>query len=287
MVKELLVMGGGKMGEALVRGMLDAGWASPEQVAVAEVAPARVAELTGEGGLASCYPGLQVVGRELPPAQGAVLAVKPADIEVACRNLEGAGVSRALSIAAGITLADLESFCPAGCTVVRAMPNIAALVRAGATAISPGSLATSDDLEWATGIMQSVGLVVEVPEKLLDAVTGLSGSGPAYVFLMVEAMTEAGVLVGLPRTVARDLVVQTLLGSAQLLSATGQSAEELRAAVTSPGGTTAAGLRRLEAEGARSAFIEAVAAATARSRELGASPSSPSSPSSTSSPSRA
>ncbi len=250
MVKELLVMGGGKMGEALVRGMLDAGWASPDQVALAEVSAVRAAELAGEGGLARCYPGLQVVNRELPPAKGAVLAVKPADIEVACRSLEGTGVGRALSIAAGITLSDLESFCPAGCTVVRAMPNIAALVGAGATAISPGSLATSDDLEWAAGIMRSVGLVVEVPEKLLDAVTGLSGSGPAYVFLMVEAMTEAGVLVGLPRPVARDLVVQTLLGSAQLLSTTGQSAEELRAAVTSPGGTTAAGLRRLEAGGA-------------------------------------
>jgi pyrroline-5-carboxylate reductase len=271
MVKELLVMGGGKMGEALVRGMLDGGWASPDQVALAEVSAARLAELTGEGGLACCYPGLQVVNQELPPANGAVLAVKPADIEVACRSLEGTGASRALSIAAGITLRDLESFCPPGCTVVRAMPNIAALVGAGATAISPGSLATSEDLEWAAGILRSVGLVVEVPEKLLDAVTGLSGSGPAYVFLMVEAMTEAGVLVGLPRPVARDLVVQTLLGSARLLSTTGQSAEELRAAVTSPGGTTAAGLRRLEAGGARSAFIEAVAAATARSRELGAS----------------
>jgi pyrroline-5-carboxylate reductase len=269
MVTELLVIGGGKMGEALVRGLLDSGWARAEEVAVVEVSADRRAELTAEGGLASCYAGLQVVHRDPPSAKGAVLAVKPGDIEAACRSLEGPGVTRALSIAAGITLRELEACCPPGCAVVRAMPNIAALVRAGATALSAGSMARPEDVEWAAGIMRSVGLVVEVPEKLLDAVTGLSGSGPAYVFLMVEAMTEAGVLMGLPRPVARDLVVQTLVGSGQLLSATGQSAEELRATVTSPGGTTAAGLRRLEAGGTRSAFIEAVAAATARSQELG------------------
>ncbi len=225
-----------------------------------------------EGGLAKRYPGLQVVDQTAAggPAHGAVLAVKPADMEAAGRSLEGTGVSRVLSIAAGVTLGAVESWCPSGCAVVRAMPNIAALVKAGATAISPGPRASAEDVEWAAGIMRSVGLVVEVPEKLLDAVTGLSGSGPAYVFLVVEAMTEAGVLEGLPRPIARDLVVQTLAGAAQLLSTTGQSAEELRAAVTSPGGTTAAGLRQLEAGRTRSALIEAVVAASARSRELGA-----------------
>ena len=151
------------------------------------------------------------------------------------------------------------------------MPNMAALVRAGATAISAGVSAAPPDVEWATGIMRSVGTVVEVPERLLDAVTGLSGSGPAYVFLVVEAMIEAGVMSGLPRPVASELVVQTLLGSARLVSETGESAEALRAAVTSPAGTTAAGLRQLEAHGVRSAFIEAIAAAVQRSRELGAS----------------
>jgi pyrroline-5-carboxylate reductase len=269
MTKELLVVGGGKMGEALVSGLLGSGWAGPGEVAVAEVSPARRSELGAERGLAGRYPGLEITGGELPPANGVVLAVKPADVEDACRSLEGSGATRVLSIAAGVTLGALESWCPEGCAVIRAMPNMPALVRTGATAISAGSQAGPHDVEWAAGIMRSVGLVVEVPEKLLDAVTGLSGSGPAYVFVLAEAMTEAGVLVGLPRPVARDLVVQTLLGAARLLSETGQSAEELRAAVTSPGGTTAAGLRQLEAGGARSAVIEAVAAATARSRELG------------------
>jgi pyrroline-5-carboxylate reductase len=271
-VKELLVVGGGKMGEALVTGLLDAGWAKADQVVVVEISPARRAELAGPNGLAGRSPGLQVAEHVAAggPARGAILAVKPADLEPAARSLEGSGVTRVLSIAAGVTLATIEPFCPPNCAVVRAMPNIAALVKAGATAISPGTRAGPEDVEWAAAIMRSVGLVVEVPEKLLDAVTGLSGSGPAYVFVLVEAMTEAGVLEGLPRPVARDLAVQTLLGAAQLLSATGQSAEELRAAVTSPGGTTAAGLRRLEAGGARSAVIEAVVAAAGRSRELGA-----------------
>lgn len=269
MAIELLVIGGGKMGEALVAGLLEAGWAKPSEVAVAEISPARRAELTAPGGLASRYEGLLVADEELPSAEGVVLAVKPADVEGVCRNLAGTEATRVLSIAAGVTLADIQSWCPGGCAVVRAMPNMAAIVGAGATAIAGGSLATREDLDWASGVMSSVGLVVEVPEKLLDAVTGLSGSGPAYVALVAEAMTEAGVLLGLPRTVARDLVVQTLLGSARLLAEPGQTPEALRAAVTSPAGTTASGLRELEAGGVRSAFIEAVAAATHRSRQLG------------------
>jgi pyrroline-5-carboxylate reductase len=143
-----------------------------------------------------------------------------------------------------------------------------ALVGAGATAVAGGSRADEDDIKWACEILGSVGSVVEVAEHLLDAVTGLSGSGPAYIFLVAEALTEAGVLAGLSRPVARDLVVQTLFGSARLLAESGETAEALRAAVTSPGGTTAAGLRRLEAGGVRSAMIEAVVAAVERSREM-------------------
>ena len=177
---------------------------------------------------------------------------------------------RVLSIAAGITLDRLEAELPPGTPVVRAMPNTPALVGAGASAIAGGEAAGPDDLEWAARILDAVGLVVRVSEKQLDAVTGLSGSGPGYVFLVAESMIEAGVLVGLPRDVATRLVVQTLLGSAQLLHETGSSPAELKAGVTSPGGTTAAGLRRLEEGGVRAAFLAAVDAATARSRELGA-----------------
>jgi pyrroline-5-carboxylate reductase len=149
------------------------------------------------------------------------------------------------------------------------MPNTPALVGAGAAAIAPGSHADDDDLQWAESILSAVGVVVRVPEKLLDAVTGLSGSGPAYVFLVAEALTEAGVLAGLPRDVSAALTAQTLLGAARLLTETGDGPEALRAAVTSPGGTTAAGLRALEKAGVRSAFLDAVVAATERSRELG------------------
>jgi len=149
------------------------------------------------------------------------------------------------------------------------MPNTPALVGAGAAAVAGGTAAGEDDLAWAEGVLSAVGTVARVPEALLDAVTGLSGSGPAYVFLVAEALIEAGVLVGLPRDVSTALTVQTLVGSARLLAETGSSPEALRAAVTSPGGTTAAGLRALEAKGLRSAFLDAVVEATERSRQLG------------------
>jgi pyrroline-5-carboxylate reductase len=149
------------------------------------------------------------------------------------------------------------------------MPNTPALVGAGAAAIAAGTHAGDEELAWAEEILGSVGVVVRVGETLLDAVTGLSGSGPGYLFLVAEALIEAGVLAGLPRDVSRTLVTQTLLGSARLLAESGDTPEDLRAVVTSPGGTTAAGLRALEVGGVRAAILEAVLAATARSRELG------------------
>ena len=177
---------------------------------------------------------------------------------------------RQLSVAAGVTARAIEEAAGRDLPVVRAMPNTPALVRAGAAAISPGSHADADDLAWAEGILGAVGVVVRVPEKQLDAVTGLSGSGPAYVFVVAEAMAEAGVLAGLPRAEAETLAFETLLGAARLLVESGDSPAALRTAVTSPGGTTAAGLRELERHGVRAAFLEAVTAAAERSRELGA-----------------
>ena len=153
--------------------------------------------------------------------------------------------------------------------MVRAMPNTPALVGAGAAAVAAGSWAGEEDLAWAESILSAVGVVVRLPESLLDAVTGLSGSGPAYLFLVAEALVDAGVLVGLPRDVSKVLAFHTMLGAARMLHETGETPEALRAAVTSPGGTTEAGLRVLEAEGVRAALLEAVAAATERSRQLG------------------
>jgi pyrroline-5-carboxylate reductase len=260
--RSLLIVGGGRMGEALLGGLLAAGRA-PAELAVAEVSPSRRKEL------ADAHPDVEVV--EAPvAAAGTVLVVKPGDVAEAARAAASAGTGRILSVAAGVTTRAIEAAAGRPLPVVRAMPNTPALVGAGAAAISPGSSAGPDDLAWAEEILGAVGVVVRVPEKALDAVTGLSGSGPAYVFLVAEAMAEAGVLAGLPRDVAETLAFQTLLGSARLLVEGGDSPAALRAAVTSPGGTTAAGLRELEQHGVRAAFLDAVLAAAERSRELGA-----------------
>lgn len=262
---DLVIVGGGRMGEALLGGLLDAGWSGrgPAGIAVVEKVAGRRDEL------AARFDGVRVTDT-IPQAAGAVVAVKPGDVAAACASLRAVGVHRVLSIAAGVTIASLQHALGEGIAVVRAMPNTPALIGAGAAAVAAGTLATDDDLAWAESILGSVGLCVRVGEHLLDAVTGLSGSGPAYVFLVAEAMIDAGVLVGLPREVAVTLATQTLLGSARLLSEGVEGPEALRAQVTSPGGTTAAGLRALEGAGVRAAFLDAVVAATERSRELGA-----------------
>jgi pyrroline-5-carboxylate reductase len=257
---ELLIVGGGKMGEALLGGLVAAG---REGLGVVEVVPALRERLTSK------YPGVEVLPEPVP-TQGALLAVKPQYVADAARAVGAAGVERVLSVAAGITTTAIEEALGGAVPVVRAMPNTPALVGAGAAAISRGAHATDADLDWAEAILGAVGVVVRVPEHLLDAVTGLSGSGPAYVFLVAEAMADAGVLAGLPRDIAETLAFQTLLGSAKLLAESDDGPAALKAAVTSPGGTTAAGLRELERAGVRSAFLEAVMAAAARGRELGA-----------------
>ena len=249
------------MGEALVTGLLGSGWASPAELLVVEVHGDRRRQLGGR------LPDV-ALAEEPQQAEGVVVAVKPADVESACRGVVAAGTGRLLSIAAGVPLSRLEAWTE-GVPVVRAMPNTPALVGCGASAISPGATAGAEDLDWAEGVLSAVGTVERVPEHLLDAVTGLSGSGPAYLYLVVEALVDAGVAAGLPRPVSRALVRQTVLGSARLLVESGEEPEVLRAAVTSPGGTTAAGLRVLESQAVRGAFLDAVAAATARSAELG------------------
>jgi pyrroline-5-carboxylate reductase len=265
MAAKLVVVGGGKMGEALVGGLLAAGWARPDEVVVAENLAGRREELSA--GLVRRYPGVTVTAEPVA-ADGAVIAVKPGDVEAACSAVAAASVDRVLSIAAGVPLSSLESWV-GDLAVVRAMPNTPALVGSGASAIAAGRRAGEGELAWAEAILGAVGTVVRVPEALLDAVTGLSGSGPAYLFLVAEALIDAGVLAGLPRPISSQLTIQTLLGSARLLAESQDGPEALRAAVTSPGGTTAAGIRALEAAAVRSAFLEAVVAATERSKQLG------------------
>ena len=260
MSSRLAVIGGGNMGAALIGGLVSGGWCRADELAVVEVAAARRAALI------EMFPGV-LVAAEVPPCDAALVAVKPGDVAEAVRAAVGAGATRVLSIAAGVSVAQLEAAAGSGVAVVRSMPNTPALVGAGAAAISGGSSATDADLAWAEAILGAVGTVVRVPEHQLDAVTGLAGSGPAYVFLVAEALIDAGVLAGLSHDVSEALVVQLLVGSAALLAERGDPAQ-LRAMVTSPGGTTAAGLRRLEEHGVRAAMLDAVTAATERSREL-------------------
>ncbi|HQY16265.1 MAG TPA: pyrroline-5-carboxylate reductase, partial [Ilumatobacteraceae bacterium] len=255
----LAVVGGGNMGAALVGGLLHSGWAAAD-LAVVEVLTARADQLR------EMFPGVTVVD-ETPPCEAALIAVKPYDVAAACGAAANAGATRLLSIAAGIAIAALQDAAGPEVAVVRAMPNTPALVGQGAAAICGGLTAGDADLAWAESILGSVGSVVRVPESQLDAVTGLAGSGPAYLFLVAEALIDAGVLAGLSRANSEALVGQLFVGSAALLQQRGDPAQ-LRAMVTSPGGTTAAGVRALEEHAVRSAFLEAVMAATARSAEL-------------------
>jgi pyrroline-5-carboxylate reductase len=260
------LIGGGRMGEALVAGLLAAGWDAGD-LAIAEVDADRRRHLEARFAGARVVPSPAWAAAEVDLL---IVAVKPADVTEA---LAACGTSLpetalVLSIAAGVSVETLEAAAP-GHPVVRAMPNTPALVGKGASAIAAGSLAGEDDLEVAERVLGAVGTVARVPEHHLDAVTGVSGSGPAYLFLLAEAMIDAGVLVGLPRESADALVRQTLLGAATLLIESGDAPEALRAAVTSPGGTTAAAVRSLESHGFRAALLDAVEAATRRSREIG------------------
>ncbi len=258
----LQIIGGGKMGEALLGGLVGSGWARADQVGVVEVDPARSADV------AARFPGVSV-GPEPWDGVPAIVAVKPAVADSVAADLGRRGCPRLLSIAAGVTICRLEAAVGAGVPVVRCMPNTPALVGLGMSAVAAGSCAGTADLEWAEAILGSVGRVVVVDEADLDAVTGLSGSGPAYLFLLAEALIAAGIEQGLSPDVAVTLTEQTLLGSATLLARSEDTPEVLRANVTSPGGTTAAGLAVFEQRELRRIVGDVVAAATNRSRELG------------------
>ena len=267
MAFQLIIVGGGRMGSALVEGLLAAEWCAPDRLAVVESAAQPRAALARRFASVAVLAGLEL--SHVGPDTGVVLCVKPDNGDAAAREVGLTGASRVLSVVAGLSTARIEAACRGPVAVVRSMPNTPVLVGKGVSAIAGGAHVTKDDLDWAQSVLGAVGSVVRGSERHLDAVTGLSGSMPAYLYLVVEALIDAGVHQGLTREVSRQLVVGTFEGSAALLVGTGESPEELRAQVTSPGGTTAAGLRMLEARAVRSAFLEAVAAATERSRQLG------------------
>lgn len=257
----LQMMGGGKMAEALLGGLLVQGWAQPHDVHVVEPSEERRAAL------AATFPNISV-GDHPVAGTDTVLAVKPNVVPDVLPVLAEAQVGRVLSIAAGVTTATMEAGLAEGAAVVRCMPNTPALVGQGMAAVAAGTNAGDDDLAWARSILSAVGQVVTVDEADLDAVTGVSGSGPAYVFHMAEALIAAGLAQGLRPEVADLLARQTLLGAATLLTESGEDPAVLRTNVTSPGGTTQAGLEVMADHGFIDIMAEVVAAATARSREL-------------------
>jgi pyrroline-5-carboxylate reductase len=265
--KSVVFLGTGNMAEALLKGLLREGTADPEEIVCAEPRQERREEI------ANRY-GVEVTGDNraaVAEADLIILSVKPQVVEAVLAEISPAvDASKLLvSIAAGLSVATLARGLPAGTRIIRTMPNTPALVGAGATAVTRGPHATEADLTVARALFEAVGTVVVVDEPLLDGVTGLSGSGPAYVFLAIEALADGGVKAGLPRPAAVALAAQTVMGAARLVLETGRHPGELKDMVTSPGGTTIAGVQALEARGFRAALMEAVEAATRRSRELG------------------
>ncbi|MEU7630579.1 pyrroline-5-carboxylate reductase [Nocardia sp. NPDC049220] len=267
----IAVIGGGRIGEALIAGLLESGRLSKDLVVV-ETHQERAHQIADRF-------GVRVTDDLTDAAVGAdllVIAVKPADVDAVLAPLGKAELGNdrdqvLVSLAAGVPTARLEGKLPAGFPVVRVMPNTPMLVGQGMSVIAPGRYARPQHLDMVSELLAAVGKVVTVVETQMDAVTAVSGSGPAYFFLVVEAMVDAGVGLGLTRDVATRLVVQTMVGSAALLDESGQTAAELRAAVTSPAGTTAAAMRELERGGLRSSFLEALFAAKQRSVEQGTS----------------
>jgi pyrroline-5-carboxylate reductase len=260
----LAIIGGGKIGEALLSGLIRR--SGTDGIVVCERSPERAAQLSERYGV----PALGLA-EAATLARVLLVAVKPQDIDALLGSLgEHADPGHlVVSVAAGIPTRRIEAALADGVPVVRVMPNTPALVDEGMSVLSAGSHADEAHLDEAEALLAAVGKVRRVPEAQQDAVTALSGSGPAYFFYLVEAMIDAGILLGLPRSLAADLIVQTALGSAVMLRDSGEHPVQLREAVTSPGGTTIAAIRELERHGVRAALIAAIEAAHARSVELG------------------
>ncbi len=263
----LAVIGAGVMGETLIAGLLRAGW-EPAQITAADRHAQRLVEMAAKHGI---HTGS--TAEAAAQADTVVIVVKPQDAGEVLPVVGGAirPGTLVVSLCAGLSTARIEAEMPEGTAVVRVMPNTPAQVDEGMSAISAGAAATTDHLEHVTALLSAVGKVVTVPEKYQDAVTAISGSGPAYLFFVVEAMIDAGVMLGLPRDISTTLVVQTMYGSAKLLADSGEHPTVLRERVTSPGGTTAAALRELEDHRVKAAFMTAMEAARDRSRALASS----------------
>src|SRR5215203_549167 len=262
----IAVLGCGKIGESLLAGLLSSSWRTPEQVVVTGRRDERLADLAERYGVRTTLSNAEAVnGAEL-----VVIAVKPQDIEVLLGEIGGIvdEAQTVLSVAAAIPTAAIERRLAAPVPVVRAMPNAPATVHEGIAGTCAGSHAADEHLALAEDALAHLGAVVRVPERYMDAVTAVSGSGPAYFALLAEAMIDGGILLGLGREASTQLVVQTMLGTAKLLRDEHVHPVELREAVTSPGGTTITAIRELEQAGVRAAFLNAIQAAMDRSREL-------------------
>lgn len=255
------------MGEALLSRLLSQGLYAPEEIMLGEPSPERRQVMSEQYRVQTTGSNREVI----EASRVILLAIKPQIFDVVAKDFQGISCESpplVLSILAGVPISKLESAMP-GWPVVRAMPNTPATVGSGMTAYAMGQRALGEHSELASEIFSAVGQVVKVPEAALDAVTGLSGSGPGYVAIFIESLADGGVAAGLPRAVANQLALQTVLGTAQLIQKTGLHPAELKDKVTSPGGTTIAGIACLEELGMRSSVIEAVRTASSRSRELG------------------
>src|SRR5436309_11631190 len=264
--RKIAILGGGRIGEALLSGLLSSGWREASEVVITDRGAERVAELRERYGVeATADNAAAVAGAAL-----VVVAVKPQDIDVLLGQI-GEHLTTGqtvVSVAAAIPTAHIEERIAEGVPVVRAMPNAPATVHEGMAGICAGAHAEDEQLALAEELLSHLGRVVRVPERSMDAITAVSGSGPAYFALLAEAMIEAGILLGLSREISTTLVVQTMLGTATLLRDERMHPVELRESVTSPGGTTIAAIRELEQAGVRAAFLNAIQAAMQRSKEL-------------------